>query len=159
MQFNSRKSIIVYWLYLIKTPMMRKLLLLVFFCIYYNIAAAQQTYWQQQVNYSINVSLNDADNTLDGDVLMNYFNNSPDTLRFIWMHLWPNAYKNDLTALSDQTLQNGSTDFYFSNNEQRGYINRLNFKVNGSVVQMENHPQHQDIIKIILSTQIGRAHV
>ena len=150
MQFNSRKSIIVYWLYLTKTPMMRKLLLLVFFSTYYIFAAGQQTYWQQQVDYNITVSLNDADNTLDGAVSINYFNNSPDTLGFIWIHLWPNAYKNDLTALSDQTLQNGSTDFYFSNNEQRGYINRLNFKVNGSVVQMENHPQHQDIIKIIL---------
>ena len=155
MQFKWQKSIIVDWLYLIKTPMMRNLLCLVFFSTYCIIAMGQQKYWQQQVNYTINVSLNDADNTLDGAVSMNYFNNSPDTLHFIWMHLWPNAYKNDLTALSDQTLQNGSTDFYFSNNDQRGYINRLNFTVNGSVVQMENHPQHQDIIKIILSAPLA----
>ena len=24
---------------------------------------------------------------------IDYVNHSPDTLRFIWFHLWPNAYK------------------------------------------------------------------
>jgi hypothetical protein len=81
---------------------------------------------------------------------MDYFNNSPDTLYFIWLHVWPNAYKNDLTAFSDQLLINGRTDFYFSTEEKRGYINRLDFKVNGSIAQIEDHPAHQDIIKLLL---------
>ena len=81
---------------------------------------------------------------------MEYYNNSPDTLYFIWFHLWPNAYKNDRTAFSDQLLENGSTDFYFSNADKRGYINRLDFKVNGYVAKTEDHPQHQDIVKLIL---------
>jgi len=115
-----------------------------------SIAWSQQTYWQQQVNFNIDVTLNDADHTLDGFVKMEYYNNSPDTLFFIWFHLWPNAYKNDRTTFSEQLLENGRTDFYFSNSKQRGYINRLNFKVNGSVARMEDHPLHQDIIKIIL---------
>ena len=87
-------------------------------------------YWQQQVNYTIDVSLNDTAHTLDGYVKMNYFNNSPDTLYFIWIHVWPNAFKNDRTAFTDQMLENGSTKFYFSEDDQRGYINRLDFKVN-----------------------------
>ncbi|MES2431466.1 MAG: M1 family metallopeptidase [Bacteroidota bacterium] len=107
-------------------------------------------YWQQQVNYTIAVTLNDGDNTLDGHVKMEYTNNSPDTLSFIWIHLWPNAYKNDKTAFSDQLLENGRTDFYFSEPEKRGYINRLDFRVNGTAVKMIDHPQHQDIVKIIL---------
>src|SRR6476619_2815404 len=57
-----------------------------------------QEYFQQQVNYKIDVTLNDADNTLDGFININYTNNSPDTLNYIWFHLWPNAYKNDNTA-------------------------------------------------------------
>ena len=105
-----------------------------------------QPYWQQQVNYKIDVTLNDVDNTLDGFVKMDYYNNSPDTLRFIWIHLWPNAFKNDRTAFTDQTLENGSTAFYFSNADKRGYINRLDFKVNGEVAKTEDHPQHQEII-------------
>ncbi|MDZ4793642.1 MAG: M1 family metallopeptidase [Bacteroidota bacterium] len=107
-------------------------------------------YWQQQVNYTIDVSLNDKEHTLDGYERIEYINNSPDTLKFIWFHLWPNAYKNDKTAFTDQTLENGSTKFYFSNKEDKGYINRLDFKVNNTTAQVEDHPQHIDIVKIIL---------
>ena len=109
-----------------------------------------QPYWQQQVNYTIDVSLNDNNHTLDGFVKMEYINNAPDTLYFIWFHLWPNAFKNDRTAFSDQLLQNGPTDFYFSKPEQRGYINRLDFKVNNTVANTEDHPLHQDIVKLLL---------
>ena len=110
----------------------------------------QVNYWQQQVNYKIDVTLNDNDNTLDGYIKMDYFNNSPDTLYFIWIHLWPNAYKNDRTAFSDQLLQNGRTDFYFSDEDKRGYINRLALKVNGTLAHMQDHPEHQDIISLLL---------
>ncbi len=126
------------------------ILLLLFFCQLSSVNSQPSSYWQQQVNYKIDVTLNDTDHTLDGFVKMDYFNNSPDTLHFIWIHLWPNAYKNDRTAFSDQTLENGSTDFYFSNNDKKGYINRLDFKVNSTTAKTEDHPQHQDIIKLIL---------
>ncbi len=129
---------------------MKKILLLAFTYCLSPVANCQSPYWQQQVNYKIDVTLNDADNTLDGFVKMDYYNNSPDTLYFIWIHLWPNAFKNDKTAYTDQALENGSTSFYFSNADKRGYINRLNFKVNGNTAKITDHPQHQDIIKLIL---------
>lgn len=111
---------------------------------------SQTNYWQQQVNYTIDVTLNDNTNTLDGFVKMDYFNNSPDSLKFIWIHLWPNAYKNDRTAFSDQLLLNGRTDFYFSNENDRGYINRLDFKVNSIAAQTQYDTAYQDILKLIL---------
>lgn len=129
---------------------MKKLLFTIIFYCLLPIAYCQPSYWQQQVNYKIDVSLNDKDQTLDGYVKMDYFNNSPDTLYFIWLHLWPNAYKNDRTAFTDQQLENGSTKFYFSDNDKRGYINRLDLKVNSITAKTEDHPQHQDIIKLIL---------
>jgi hypothetical protein len=134
----------------------RFLLLIVLFYSQLPTANCQlSSYWQQQVNYKIDVTLNDADNTLDGFVKMDYYNNSPDTLYFIWFHVWPNAYKNDKTAFTDQDLENGSTDFYFSNADKRGYINRLDFKVNGEVAKTQDHPQHQDIIKLLLPKPIA----
>lgn len=117
-------------------------------------ADCQLNYWQQQVNYTIDVSLNDKEHTLDGFEKIEYINNSPDTLRYIWFHLWPNAYKNDKTAFSDQALENGTTKFYFSNKEDRGYINRLDFKVNNQTASVEDHPQHIDIIKVILPSSL-----
>ncbi|MEK7226519.1 MAG: M1 family metallopeptidase, partial [Bacteroidota bacterium] len=112
-------------------------------------------YWQQQVNYIIDVSLNDKEHTLDGFEKIEYINNSPDTLTFIWFHLWPNAYKNDRTAFTDQTLENGSTKFYFSEKEQRGYLNRLDFKVNSTTAVVEDHPSHIDIVKLVLPSPLA----
>ncbi len=129
----------------------------VFFLLLFHLhtAICQQPYFQQQVNYKIDVTLNDLEKTLDGFEIIEYTNNSPDTLRFIWFHLWPNAYKNDQTAFSEQLLKIGRTDFYFSDNDKRGYINRLDFKVNGVTSVLEDHPQYIDVAKLILPTKLA----
>jgi hypothetical protein len=137
-----------------KTNLVRKLLIL-FLVIPCTFLSAYSQYWQQEVNYKIDVTLNDKEHTLDGWTRMEYFNHSPDTLHFIWFHIWPNAYKNDRTAFSDQLLVNGNTDFYFSDADNRGYINRLDFKVNNVTAKMEDHPQHIDIIKVVLPTALA----
>lgn len=129
---------------------MKKLTILLPFLLLIHLGYSQKTYWQQQVNYFIDVSLNDKEKTLDGFEKIEYTNHSPDTLHFIWFHLWPNAYKNDKTALSEQLLENGNTSFYFSGKEERGYINRLDFKVNAITAATEDHPRYIDIIKLIL---------
>ncbi|MFT7344852.1 MAG: hypothetical protein ACI9XP_001441, partial [Lentimonas sp.] len=48
-----------------------------------------QDYFQQVVNYKINVALDDVKHVLDGDIKMEYINNSPNTLNEIYIHLWP----------------------------------------------------------------------
>jgi hypothetical protein len=112
-------------------------------------------YWQQEVNYTIDVSLNDKEHSLQAFEKIEYINNSPDTLTFIWFHIWPNAYKTDKTAFSDQLLENGNTKFYFSSKEQKGYINRLDFKVNDVTAKTEDHPLHIDIIKLLLPSPLA----
>ena len=128
---------------------MKKSLLIFAYCLPL-FAHAQQHYWQQEVNNRIDVSLNDIEHTLDGFIKIQYTNHSPDTLHFIWFHLWPNAYKTDRTAFSEQLLQNGETDFYFSDKEQKGYINHLDFRVNGNEARTEDHPLYIDIVKVLL---------
>ncbi len=130
--------------------MKKTILVAVLFIFWYSALFCQTNYWQQQVNYTIDVTLNDTANTLDGYVKMDYFNRSPDTLYFIWIHAWPNAYKNDRTAFSDQLLQNGRTDFYFTSEDKRGYINRLDFKENGVAALLQDDTEHQDIFKLLL---------
>jgi Peptidase family M1 domain len=116
---------------------------------------AQSKYWQQQTNFNIAVTLNDVENSLTGFEKIEYYNNSPDSLTYIWIHLWPNAYKNDRTAFSDQQLENGNTAFYFSEENKKGYINKLNFKVDNVNAFTEDHPQHQDIVKLILPNTLA----
>ena len=107
-------------------------------------------YWQQKVDFTIDVTLNDKEKSIDGFEKITYLNNSPDTLYYIWFHLWPNAYKNDRTAFSDQMLENGNTAFYFSNKEEKGYVNRLDFKMDGITARTEDHPEHIDITRLVL---------
>ena len=111
---------------------------------------AQQAYWQQRVDYKINVSLDDKTKTLTGDETIQYTNNSPDTLYYIPFHIWANAYKNDKTAYSEQLVRQGNTAFYFSGEEQRGYINQLLFKVNDIAANTIADSVNIDIIKLIL---------
>lgn len=110
----------------------------------------QQPYWQQKADYRMEVSLHPADHSLQGTAAIRYQNNSTDTLRFIWFHCWPNAYRNDKTAFSEQLLQLNRTDFYFSADTERGYLNQLVMKVDGQVLQTEQDPQYQDISKLVL---------
>ncbi len=133
---------------------MKKHFIFIAVLFFINAAYAQQKYWQQKTDYKIAVTLNDVDNSLTAFEQINYYNNSPDTLSFIWMHLWPNAYKNDRTAFSDQMLENGSTKFYFSEENKKGYINQLSFKVNNVNAVTEDHPQHQDIVKLLLPSPL-----
>ncbi len=125
-------------------------LLVIFLCFSYVLQAQNTRYWQQQVNSKIDVTLNDVSHTLDGYIKMEYTNNSPDTLQYIFIHLWQNAFKNDRTAFSNQQIENGSTEFYFSSEEKRGYTNRLNFRVNNTNAKTEDDSQHQDIVKLLL---------
>ncbi|MFN9710217.1 MAG: M1 family metallopeptidase, partial [Bacteroidota bacterium] len=125
-------------------------ILLVFFLFFALLANGQDAYWQQRTNYKISVQLNTDFHTLDGFEKITYINHSPDTLTYIWFHLWPNAFKNDRTAFSDQLIENGRTDFYFSESNERGYINRLDFRINDVRADVEDHPEHIDIVKLIL---------
>ncbi|HLI93722.1 MAG TPA: M1 family metallopeptidase, partial [Puia sp.] len=106
--------------------------------------------WQQRVNYSIDVTLNDSTHSLDGSVRMLYINHSPDTLPAIWIRCCANAFKSDYTAFSEALIREGRTDFYFSDKDRKGYINRLEFRADGQLARVEDHPRYIDVIRVIL---------
>ncbi len=49
-------------------------------------------YWQQQADYKIDVTLDDANQTLTGSATIKYYNNSPDSLKYIWMQMDQNRF-------------------------------------------------------------------
>ncbi len=120
------------------------------FVFYATQANAQQPYFQQEVNYKISVRLNDVKHTLSGVEEIQYINNSDKALYFLYFHLWPNAYKTSTTALAKQLAENGETKLVFSEEKDRGYIDSLNFMVNGKAVTIEP-TEHIDVIKLILN--------
>src|SRR5215216_694857 len=49
-------------------------------------------YWQQDVHYNISARIDEKDHRIDGEESLYYWNNSPDTLRFVYFHLFQNAF-------------------------------------------------------------------
>ena len=109
-----------------------------------------EDYFQQDISYDIEVTLNDTDRTLTAFEKLTYKNNSSDTLEFIWFHLWPNAYKNDSSAMAKQFIRLGSTRFLYTKEEDRGYIDSLDFSVDGVNAIWEYHSEWIDVAKVIL---------
>ncbi|MDX1940405.1 MAG: M1 family metallopeptidase [Saprospiraceae bacterium] len=106
---------------------------------------AQESYFQQEVNYTINVTLNDRNHTLIGTIEMEYINHSPDALDSIYIHLWGNAYQSRNTAFARQQLRTGSTEFYFTKNENLGGFSEINFTVDGQNAILELQKDNPDI--------------
>lgn len=52
-------------------------------------------YWQNKADYKIDASLDTGAHTISGTVVINYTNNSPDKLPFLWLQLNQNIYKAD----------------------------------------------------------------
>lgn len=113
--------------------------------------ASAQAYFQQEVNYKIQVRLDDEKHELFADEIIEYKNNSPHDLSVIYMHIWPNAYKDNSTELAKQLLENGSTKFYYSKESERGYIDMLDFKVDTQPVKWELLKDTIDVCKIYLN--------
>src|SRR6478672_4444773 len=54
---------------------------------------AQSGYWQQHVDYKMDVSMDTKTYRYKGKQELVYTNNSPDTLRRVFYHLYPNAFQ------------------------------------------------------------------
>ncbi len=52
-------------------------------------------YWQQKADYTIDVELDDANQRIIGSETVTYYNNSPDTLSYLWLQLDQNLFRKD----------------------------------------------------------------
>ncbi len=91
--------------------------------------SAFSQYFQQDVSYQIEVKLDDKNHFLSGFETLTYKNNSPQALNEIYMHVWPNAYKNKETALAQQLKRNDGNKLAKADAKDLGYIDSLDFKV------------------------------
>lgn len=61
-------------------------------------------YWQQQVDYVIEAKLNEDKRRVEAKEAITYKNNSPDTLRYLWVYLDQNRFRTDSMAIRSQTF-------------------------------------------------------
>ena len=88
---------------------------------------AQRTYWQQFVHYQMDVTLLPLQHALIGDETILYKNNSPDTLDTIYLHLYPNAYRNK-NSIREQEAKKFKQDI-LPHVENTGYLDIESFKI------------------------------
>ena len=113
-----------------------------------------QDYFQQQVDYTISVRLDDERHELHALESFTYRNNAPVALDTIWLHLWPNAYKERGTALDDQLCRTGDLSLHFAKDTERGFIDSLDFSVDGAKASWGYHTEHIDIGWVKLPTPL-----
>ncbi len=91
-------------------------------------------YWQQQVDYRIDVRLNEDKRRIEASEQIRYTNNSPDTLRFLWLQLDQNRFRDD--SLAERSSA-------FADSSRRGP--RVNAAKNGKPPQLslEELRRHQ----------------
>ncbi len=116
--------------------------------------ASSKEYFQQKVNYRISVTLNDSIHELSAYEEVQYTNNSPDTLRVLYFHLWPNAYSDNDTPLAKQIFSFSGKQKLFKDPELRGFIDSLEFRVDDLPVSWELLPDQPDICEIRLSNPL-----
>jgi Peptidase family M1 domain len=122
-------------------------------------ASAQPSRWQQRVNYKIDVNMNVETNRFTGKQVIEYSNNSPDTLKLVFFHLFWNAFqpKSMMDVRSREQgkrVINGRNDWDFKitdkiiklQPEEIGYQKVLSLKLNGVLQKTE---EFETILKVV----------
>ena len=73
--------------------MKKPILIFILFINLCNLNAQSSSYWQQKVNYKMEVTMDVKNHQYRGKQTLVYTNNSPDTLKKVFYHLYPNAFQ------------------------------------------------------------------
>jgi len=128
-----------------------KRLIITITCCFVVLISNSQEYFQQKVDTYIDVELDDENHILRGFEKMVYYNNSPSVLNKIIIHLWPNAYKNSNTNLAKQKYSDGSISFKYADSIDLGFIDSIDFKVDGDKVKWQFLNDQIDISELNLT--------
>jgi hypothetical protein len=92
--------------------------------------------WQQRVEYTMNVDMNEAKHQYSGDQKLVYYNNSPDELNKVFYHLYFNAFQPGSMMdersrwIEDPDSRVGDRILHLTEDEQ-GWLKVMDLKMNG----------------------------
>jgi aminopeptidase N len=104
-------------------------------------------YWQQDVHYEIQATVDDSMNTVGGKYKLTYWNNSPFDLNELYFHLIQNAFQPN--SYYDNLNKNNDVKVKFGKNEQQGLgTTTENIQINGEKVEtiLDN-----TVLKVVLN--------
>ena len=81
---------------------------------------------------------------------VHYTNNSLDTLKYLWFHLWPNAYSGSNTAMNRQKLEDDDASLNYARQEELGWIDSLDFFDASTPLDFKIGYRNPDLAKVEL---------
>jgi hypothetical protein len=111
-------------------------------------------YFQQRVDHTINVRLDDQQHVLRGRTQMVYHHRGAQPLDTLYFHLWPNAFSSCKSHWCQQQIENRNTDFLDEPKTKRGAIDSLSFTVNGQSVAHSAWQEMPDVAFLVLPTPL-----
>ncbi|MFP4367653.1 MAG: hypothetical protein ACLFQA_11215, partial [Bacteroidales bacterium] len=132
---------------------MRQLFFLCLLSIIFSSEGEAQDF-QQEINFEIYVTLDDTRHELSAFQRIQYINNSPDTLGFLFFNLWPNAWSDNDTGLAQQLLNSEGRQRLFEDPDLRGYIDSLDFRIDGQPVTWKLLSRSPDVCRISLNEPV-----
>ena len=114
-------------------------------------------YWQQEVEYEIDVHLDVDTHILQGTQKVIYHNNSPDELDHVYFHLYFNAFQpGSMMDVRSRTLIDPDSRvrdrILHLSEDEIGYQNVVDIRQDGQVVRTE---EDQTILKVYLDEPVG----
>jgi hypothetical protein len=104
----------------------------------------------QQNAINIKATLNTDENKLMIQQEIVYYNNSNETLNHIFLHNWPNSFKDRKTPLSRRFIEDFRKDLYFAKEEDLGSSEIKNISVNYDGVAYNELKDKTDILQLFL---------
>ena len=74
--------------------------------------APGHNYWQQRADYVIKIALDEKDRELTGAATITYTNNSPDTLRYVWLNMDQNRFAGDSKYVAQRRSDGDNKESY-----------------------------------------------
>ena len=111
-------------------------------------------YWQQRADYKIQVELDDINQRIIGSETITYKNQSPHTLRYLWLQLDPNIFRPDSDA--NVTLTAPTVTKSSSSKLLKSYLHRMSFNggVNITSVKANGKKLSYKIVKTIMRVDL-----
>ena len=114
-------------------------------------------YWQQRVDYIIDVTLDEARKTIVGSEAITYTNNSPDALPYLWLQLDQNRFRTDSEDMRSATLPGlekmtyRDLEMILEREAFEGGVEIL------SIVDGEGNPLHHTIVGAMMRVDLEEA--
>lgn len=112
--------------------------------------APAEDYWQQKVDYKIQVTLDDVNQQINGEAGISYFNNSPHELPFLWFQLDQNVRKEDAQRRKMQSgkMPKSMSPVYLNN------IKKQDIKVSGFELEWVRSATGSDLNYVVQGTMM-----